>query len=137
MAENKTQPTSDSVEAFLSSVEPAAKQADCRTLLALFQEITGEPAVMWGNMVGFGKYHYRYDSGREGDMFITGFAARKQALTIYAMPGFDRYEALMSDLGKYKTGVSCLYIKRLSDVDMAVLRELVTQGFAYMRSKYG
>lgn len=93
---------------------------------------------MWGpSIVGFGEYHYKYESGREGDFLITGFSPRKSALTIYIMPGFTRYEALMEKLGKHRTGKSCLYINRLDDVDLSVLEELVTRSVEYMTEKYG
>lgn len=93
---------------------------------------------MWGpSIVGFGEYHYKYESGREGDFLITGFSPRKSALTIYIMPGFARYEALMAKLGKHRTGKSCLYINRLDDVDLSVLEELVTRSVEYMTEKYG
>lgn len=93
---------------------------------------------MWGpSIVGFGEYHYKYESGREGDFLITGFSPRKSALTIYIMPGFARYEALMDKLGKHRTGKSCLYINRLDDVDLSVLEELVTRSVEYMTEKYG
>jgi len=93
---------------------------------------------MWGrSIVGFGSYHYRYASGREGDWMLTGFSPRKQALTLYIMDGFDGHEDLMSKLGKYKTGKSCLYVKSLEHIDMDVLRELVTESVAYMRRTYG
>ena len=93
---------------------------------------------MWGNsIVGFGNYHYKYASGREGDFMKIGFSPRKQNLTLYIMPGFDRYDALMKKLGKYKTGKSCLYIKRLEDVDWSVLRELSQRSYQYMTDKYG
>ena len=92
---------------------------------------------MWGsNIVGFGQYHYKYESGREGDFMITGFSPRKQALTLYIMPGFKSQAALMKKLGKYKTGKSCLYIKRLSDVDEAILQRLITDSVKLMRRKY-
>ena len=87
-------------------------------------------------MVGFGSYHYKYDSGREGDWFLTGFSPRKQNLTIYIMPGFDKYDSLMKKLGKHKTGKSCLYISKLEDVDTKVLKELIKQSFQYMKKKY-
>ena len=93
---------------------------------------------MWGtSIVGFGEYHYKYESGREGDFLITGFSPRKSAFTIYIMPGFARYEALMDKLGKHRTGKSCLYINRLDDVDLSVLEELVTRSVEYMTEKYG
>jgi hypothetical protein len=101
-------------------------------------EVTGDEPRLWGRgMVGFGTYHYRYESGREGDWFVTGFAPRKNDLTLYIMAGFDRYEALMSRLGKYRTGKSCLYVKRLADVDEAVLRELVEESVGWVRGRWG
>lgn len=128
MAELKTQPHEGSVEAFLNGVEDDGKREDAFALLKLMEEVTGEAATMWGDsIVGFGSYHYRYASGREGDWFLTGFSPRKRNLTLYIMAGFDRYDALLEKLGKFKTGKSCLYLKRLADVDLDVLRELVRQ----------
>ena len=136
-AQNKTVPNSHSVDAFLQTVDDEKKRADCFRILDMMGEITGEPPVMWGgSIVGFGTYHYKYESGREGDMLMTGFSPRKSNLTLYIMPGFGRYAELMDKLGKYKTGKSCLYIKRLADVDEAVLRELVDEGYRYMTEKY-
>jgi hypothetical protein len=110
---------------------------DARAVAKLMQDVTGEKPVMWGaSMVGFGRYHYRYASGREGDWFLTGFAPRKKELTLYIMAGFERYDALMARLGKFKTGKSCLYVKRLSDIDPDVLRELVGESVAYMKATY-
>lgn len=98
------------------------------------EEITGEPAKMWGDsIVGFGSYHYKYASGQEGDWMLTAFSPRKQNLTLYIMPGFERYENLMKQLGKYKTGKSCLYIKKLEDVDLEVLKELIDLSVKQMR----
>lgn len=134
MAELKTKRTQASVSAFLDAVENEQRRADCRTVLNLMRAVTGEEPKMWGpSMVGFGSYHYKYASGREGDWFVTGFSPRKQDLTLYIMAGFDRYDELMAKLGKYKTGKSCLYLKRLSDVDLGVLRELVTASVEAMR----
>ena len=128
MAELKTKKNDKEVSTFLNSLEDAKKRQDCEALLRLMQEETGEPPAMWGeSIVGFGEYHYHYASGREGDWFLTGFSPRKQNLTVYIMAGFEAYEALMKRLGKYKTSKSCLYIKRLEDVDPKVLRELVRQ----------
>lgn len=128
MAELKTQPHEGSVEAFLNGVEDDGKREDAFALLKLMEEVTGEAATMWGDsIVGFGSYHYRYASGREGDWFLTGFSPRKRNLTLYIMAGFERYDALLEKLGKFKTGKSCLYLKRLADVDLDVLRELVRQ----------
>ena len=137
MAENKTKPTKASVKAFLDSVEDRQKRADCRKVAAMMRRATGKRAKMWGpSIVGFGTYHYKYESGREGDFMLTGFSPRKQALTVYVMPGFSGYDALMKDLGKYKTGKSCLYIKRLADVDEGVLERLITESVKDMRGKY-
>lgn len=137
VSENKTQPTDGSVEAFLAKVEDPERQADCRAVARLMEEVVGQPPRMWGpSMIGFGTYRYRYASGREGDWMITGFSPRKRDLTLYIMSGFGRYDELMGKLGKYKTGKSCLYLKRLSDVDRAVLRELVSESVAYMRANH-
>ena len=126
MAENKTQRNDGDVVAFLNTVENAKKRQDSFTIMKLMAEVTGEPAKMWGaSIIGFGTYRYRYASGREGEWFLTGFAPRKQSLTLYIMSGFDQYDDLMARLGKHKTGKSCLYIKKTEDVDMDVLRELV------------
>jgi hypothetical protein len=136
MAELKTKQTEASVSAFLDAVENEQRRADCRVVLDLMRAVTGEEPKLWGpSIVGFGSYHYKYASGREGDWFVTGFSPRKQDLTLYIMAGFDRYDELMAKLGKYKTGKSCLYLKRLSDVDLGVLRELVTASVEAMRSR--
>ena len=135
--ENKTQPTEQSVESFLDSVEDERKRVDSYTLLELIGEITGDKPVMWGSsIVGFGTYHYKYASGREGEFMVTGFSPRKRNLTIYIMPGFDQYEQMLSRLGKYKTGRSCLYVNKLADIDLDVLRELITADVKHMREKY-
>ena len=128
MTQLKTQPNDQKVEDYLNTVEPQQKREDCFAILKLMQEVTGEPAKMWGSsIVGFGQYHYKYESGREADWFITGFASRSKNITLYIMAGFDNYDELMRKLGKHSTGKSCLYIKKLEDVDQAVLRELVKQ----------
>lgn len=137
MAELKTKKTGASVEQFLRSVEDEKRRRDARSLLKLMREVTGEKAVMWGpSIVGFGSYHYRYASGREGDWMLTGFSPRKQALTVYIMDGFRGHGALMKKLGKHRTGKSCLYIRRLEDVDLDVLRRLVKESVDYLRAKY-
>ncbi len=126
MAELKTKKTDDSVEAFLNSVEHDKRRKDAFKVLELMKEVTGEEPKMWGSsIVGFGDYHYKYESGREGDWFLTGFSPRKQSLTLYIMAGFDEYADLLSKLGKYKTGKSCLYINKLEDVDLPTLKQLV------------
>lgn len=137
MAENKTKPNKASVAAFIKGIEDKQKRSDVKKVVAMMREATGSRARMWGtNIVGFGRYHYKYDSGREGDFMITGFSPRKQALTLYVIPGFRHFESLMSKLGKYKTGKSCLYIRRLSDVDEKVLRQLIVGSVKYMRKNY-
>jgi hypothetical protein len=137
MAENKTKPTSASVSAFVKSIEDPQQRADARKVAAMMRRATGKRAKMWGSsIVGYGTYHYRYDSGREGDFMVTGYSPRKQALTVYILAGFERFEPLMKKLGKYKTGKSCLYIKRLADVDEAVLERLIGESVQYMRDNY-
>ena len=134
MAQNKTQRNDGDVMAYLQSVKHKRRREDSLVMLELMQDITGEPAEMWGtSIVGFGSYHYRYASGREGDFMLTGFAPRKQALTLYIMGGHERHEALFARLGKCRTGSSCLYINKLDDVDMETLRELIAASVEYMR----
>jgi hypothetical protein len=138
MAQLKTAPTTASVNAFLKSVTDEGRRADCRALVKLMQDITRTRPTMWGpSIVGFGTYHYRYASGREGDWFLTGFAPRKQALTIYVMAGFTRYASLMKKLGRHKTGSSCLYLRSLADVDGAVLAELIRESVRYLKEQQG
>lgn len=136
MTENKTQPTKASVKDFISTAGPE-KQSDSELLISILQEITGEKPVMWGpSIIGFGSYHYKYGSGCEGDMPIIGFSPRKREFAIYIMPGFENFQPLLEDLGKHKTGQSCLYIKRLSDINMKLLTELMAESVKVMRSKY-
>ena len=138
MSDAKTKKNDASVEEFLAGITHDKRREDCRVVVDLMKDVTGEEPVMWGDsIIGFGTYHYRYASGREGDWPITGVSPRKQSLTLYIMPGFDRYEELMSELGKHKTGKSCLYVNKLEDVDLPTLRKLVTESFQYMRKKYG
>ena len=126
MAELKTKVNDANVEAFLHSVENQQRRDDSFAVLDLMRDVLGEEAKMWGkSIVGFGSYTYKYATGRTGDWMLTGFSPRKQALTLYIMAGFDEYSDLMAKLGKYKTGKSCLYLKKLSDVDQDVLKELV------------
>lgn len=134
MSENKTRPTDLNVVEFLNGVEHKTRRADGLTLLEMMKEITGEEAVMWGtSIVGFGSYHYKYESGREGDMPLVGFSPRKQSMTVYIMPGFDEYDEMLSELGKHKIGRSCLYINKLADVDENVLRKLVKHSYEHMK----
>jgi len=134
MAELKTRPNDTSVEEFLNGVADEQKREDCFTIVELMKKATGAEPKMWGDsIVGFGTYHYKYASGREGDWMLVGFSPRKQNLTLYIMSGFSRYEELMKSLGKHSTGKSCLYIKRLDDIDMPTLRTLVQESVDHLR----
>ena len=138
MAELKTRPNEASVRDFIESVEDEARREDCKTVLTLMSEASGEEPIMWGpSIVGFGTYHYKYASGREGDWMKTGFSPRKQNLTLYIMDGFGKYDELLSALGPHKTGKSCLYIKKLSDIDLKVLKKLVKASITHFDKKYG
>ncbi len=135
MADMKTRASDLSVEEYLNKVEDDRKRDDCYAILALMREITDEEPKIWGgSMIGFGSYHYKYPSGHEGDWFLTGFAPRKQNLSLYIMAGFERHGELMQKLGKYKTGKSCLYVKTLDDIDREVLRELIELSVAHVRA---
>ncbi|TMV10145.1 DUF1801 domain-containing protein [Ruegeria sediminis] len=126
---NKTVPTGADVHFFLAAVEPAGKAEDARKLDALFRQVTGFNPVMWGEaIVGYGTYHYRYKSGREGDFLATGFSPRKAAHSIYIMPGYADFEDILARLGKHKLGKSCLYVNKLADIDLDVLAELIVAG---------
>ena len=133
-AENKTQRTDASVADFLAAIPDPDRRRDARALAALIRKATGEKPAMWGtSIVGFGTYHYKGASGREGDWMLTGFSPRKQNLTLYLMGGFDMHKDLLKKLGKYKTSVGCLYIKKLDDIDKKVLKQLVTQTVKTMK----
>jgi hypothetical protein len=133
MAELKTRETGASVAAFLDAIPDAARRADCRQVVEIMRKATGAEPRMWGpSIVGFGNYRYQGASG-ETEWFLTGFSPRKQNLTLYIMAGFDRYPALMQKLGKHQTGKSCLYLKRLADVDRAVLTELVESSIEHLQ----
>ena len=137
MAELKTRQNNASVSVFLASIDDPAKRADAKKVAAMMRRATGRRAKMWGpSIVGYGSYHYKYASGREGDFMLTGYSPRKNALTVYIMPGFSRFKSLMGKLGNYRTGKSCLYIKRLTDVDEAVLETLISKSVEHMRNKY-
>lgn len=130
MAELKTRKNDSSVEAFIDSISDERKRNDSRQLLELMSRVTKtEPAMWGGSIVGFGSYDYKYESGREGTWFRVGFSPRKQNLTLYLMDGFENYEDLLSQLGKHSTGKSCLYVKKLDDVDLKVLTQLVRDSF--------
>jgi len=136
MAKLKTKLNDASVEKFLNAVKDKKKRELSYKILELMKNITKEEPKMWGtSIIGFGTYHYKYASGREGDWMQVGFSPRKQALSLYIMSGFNKYADLMNKLGKYKTGRSCLYIKREEDIDFKVLRELIAQSVKYIRNK--
>jgi len=135
--QNKTQVTAVAPLDFLNTVEPERRQQEGKELLAFFERVTGLQGRMWGaSIIGFGRYQYKYDSGREGEYFLTGFSPRKSALTIYIMPGYRDMADKLARLGKHKTGKSCLYLTKLSNADMDVLAEIVADGLAYMRAHY-
>ncbi|WP_297337115.1 DUF1801 domain-containing protein [Algoriphagus sp.] len=138
MAENKTQPTEASVEDFLHQVESPKKREDAFRIKQIMEEVTGEKAVMWGDsIVGFGQYHYKYESGREGDFLIVGFSPRKTSLSIYLLGCMEKsFDDLFAQLGKHKTGASCLYINKLADVDEEVLRQLIKESYDWMKANY-
>ena len=126
MADLKTKPTDQNVQAFLEGIENESRRQDCLTLVELMKDVTGAEPRMWGtSIIGFGHYHYKYDSGRENDWFPVGFSPRKQNLTLYLLGGLEQQAELLSKLGKCKTGKGCLYINKLADVDLRVLREMV------------
>ena len=137
MSTLKTQPNKQSAKKFLDeTVLDPARRKDCDALLNMMRTATGTQPKMWGSsIIGFGSYHYKYASGREGDWFLTGFSPRKQAMVLYVMAGFDRYNVLMKSLGKYKTGKACLYIKKLDDVNVNVLQELIKSSVDYLTKK--
>lgn len=134
MTEAKTQPTNQSVTEFLNQISDPERRADCFAVAKIMEEITGEKPKMWGpSIVGFGTYHYKYASGREGEWPRTGFSPRKKDLTLYIMMGFERHAELMEKLGKHSTGKSCLYIKRLSDIHMPTLKKLIKIGLKELK----
>ena len=136
MAELKTKETTESVSAFLDRIADEGRREDCRAVVDIMQSVTKEEPRMWGtSIVGFGRYRYKYKSGREGEWMITGFSPRKGDLTLYIFGGFDKFSDLMPNLGKYKTAGSCLYIRKLADVDVKVLRKLVAQSVKLMAPK--
>ena len=138
-ADNKTKPTDVAPEDYVAAIEHNRRREDGEELLKFFGRVTGLKPKMWGpSLIGYGRYYYKYDSGREGEMLMTGFSPRKANLVMYIMPGY-RSEAMqdkLSRLGKHKLGKSCLYINKLADVDMDVLEEIVRDGVSYMRENY-
>lgn len=136
MAELKTKRNDASVKDWLAAIPDPKRRKDCETVIRLMKQATRAEPRMWGaSIVGFGSYYYRYKSGREGDWFLIGFASRKPYLTLYIMDGFAGYDRLLAKLGRHRNGKSCLYLKRLSDVDAGVLKELVTASVRHVRSK--
>lgn len=138
---NKTQPTELKVSDYLGAIDSPGRQADCRKIDKIMRDLSGWPPKIWGTklssaIVGFGAYHYKYDSGREGDFFRVGYANRAQNISIYIIPGYEDLSDELARLGKHKIGKSCLYIKRLSDIDEAVLREMIVKGLRLMEEKY-
>jgi len=138
MVQNKTTPTEVNILDFINTVEHTGRKEDALILLDLMKDITGLEPQMWGpSIIGFGSYHYKYDSGREGDMMITGFSPRKTSSVVYIMSGFKRHDELLQKLGKHKTGKSCLYINKLADVDMDILKEMVMLSIEFVKEKHG
>lgn len=138
MAENKTQATHASVEAYLASIEGDGRRADCRAIAALMSRLTNAAPAMWGpGIVGFDSYHYKYASGREGDACVTGFSSRKGDISVYLCAAGAGQEQLLAQLGRHKMGKACLYIRRLADIDMAVLERLVAGSVAEIKRLYG
>ena len=137
MAEQKTKPTEQSVENFLNKVPDESVRDDCFAIMKLMKRITGSSPKMWGpNIIGYGKYHYQYDSGHEGDSCLTGFSPRKPNITLYVMPGFAQHADLLKKLGKHKAGKCCLYIRKLEDVDTSVLENLIMKSVDFLKKKY-
>jgi uncharacterized protein DUF1801 len=138
MAENKTKATEASVESYLSAIEDESRRKDCEALSKLMSKVTKEQPKMWGtSIVGFGSYHYKYPSGREGDSCLVGFSSRKGDITLYLVADFPGHDELLSRLGKHKMGKGCLYVRKLSDVDPQVLEQLVAGSFAERKRHYG
>jgi hypothetical protein len=138
MAQNKTRATDASVAGHIAAIAGDEQRRDCETLARLLRKVTKQEPKMWGpSIVGFGSYHYRYESGREGDMCLTGFAARGNELVVYLLAGDPDQQALLKKLGRHRMGKSCLYIRRLSDIDTAVLEQLVAGSVAEVRRRYG
>jgi hypothetical protein len=137
MAEAKTKKTEASVDDFLAGISPEKKRQDALAICELMKKVTKAKPKMWGtSIVGFGSYHYKYASGHEGEWPLVGFSPRKQNLTVYIVPGFANYDALLSKLGKHKTGKSCLYLNSLEDIHLPTLRELVQRSVAEMKKKH-
>lgn len=138
MAELKTKKNDMSVQKYLDAIDDPQRKKDCLKIHELMQNVSGHEGNMWGDsMVGYGSYHYKYESGREGDWFLVGFSNRKQSISIYIMSGFSRYDDLLSNLGKHKTGKSCLYINKLEDIDESILQDMIETSIEFIQQKYG
>jgi uncharacterized protein DUF1801 len=139
MAELKTKENDASVEAFLKSIPDEKKVADSRQVMKVMEEVTGEKPKMWGtSIIGFGRYHYKYASGREGDWMLCGLSPRKQSISVYLLAcGFEHFENLLQKLGKHKTGKGCLYVKKIEDIDVSVLKTLIKESVVYLKKQYG
>jgi len=137
MAKNKTTETDSSVEAFIQAVPNLTKQQDSWQLIKILQNLSGFEPKMWGpSIIGFGSYHYKYDSGHEGDAPLAGFSPRKDAISLYLWPTFDSKDTLLQKFGKFKTGKSCIYIKKLADIDLEILEELVSASIKEVKKLY-
>lgn len=137
MSQNKTTPTTQAVADFLASVQPDSKARDAQLLDTLFQRVTGFTPQMWGaSIIGYGRYHYRYETGRTGDFLATGFSPRKARHSIYIMPGYQDYGSILARLGKHRLGKSCLYVNKLADIDMEVLAELIETGLKDLNARW-
>ena len=138
MAENKTKATSASVEDYIAAIADDARREDCRVLVKLMTKVTKHPPAMWGTgIVGFGSYHYKYESGREGDSCLVGFASRKSDISVYLMCSDSHQTELLAHLGKHKMGKGCLYLRRLSDIDSKILEQLISGSVAKVKRRYG
>ena len=137
MAKNKTTTTTRNVKDFIGEIENETKRDESYQLIEIFRELTGFEPVMWGpSIVGFGSYHYKYESGHEGDAPLTGFSPRKDAFAIYLATAFNKKEELLKELGKHKTGAGCLYVKKLDDIKLPVLKKLITHSVAHIKKLY-
>ncbi|TAG79470.1 MAG: DUF1801 domain-containing protein [Burkholderiales bacterium] len=137
MAENKTKATAADVSAHIAALENEQQRADCTELVALFRKVTKHAPTMWGtSIIGFGSCHYKYESGREGDMCATGFAARKNELVVYLVASSANQDELLGRLGKHKRGKSCLYFKKLADIDINVLEALIRESLVALKARY-
>ncbi len=137
MADQKTKPTEQSVDDFLAKVADEKRRQDCYIILDVMKKATKQEPKMWGgSIIGFGQYHYKYDSGHEGDSCLVGFSPRKAEITVYIMSGFPEREELLAKLGKVKTGKACIYVKKVDDIHLPTLRELVKKSVAYLKKKY-